>query len=149
MLQFVLAIMATIHPSAPHTGYAQDYAAAIAAVVERDPAPEGWSPELGAATLAWYAWREGRYCKACRHHDQGGQVTTCALQVRAVSDGDAKALEASPVACVRRAYAVMRESVRLCGDLSSYVGGCRKSGPVAIARRRAAAIHGVIDAASR
>lgn len=135
MLALVLALLAALH--APTS-----YATAIAWVAAHDPPPAGMSRELGAAMLVVYGWEESRLAWRAKRGDGGRAV--CAFQVHATGTR-ADQLEADPVACVRAAYAVMRESQRICGDLSGYCGACRGKAAKAIADRRAREAEGLLD----
>ena len=127
MILLILAMLARL-------GAPLAFAPAIAFVVEHDAPPAGLTPQEGAALLIVYGWQESQLSPNVRRGDDGRAV--CAFQVHA--DGArAAALEASPVACVRAAYAVMRASQALCGDLSGYCGACRGAFPRELARRRA------------
>lgn len=147
MLALVLAMMTALHPSAPRTGSAHAFARAIADVATLDAPPAGMDRALGAALLVVYGWKESRFALPAKRGD-GGRAR-CAFQVHA-SGAYGDTLERDPVACVRAAYAIMRASQRLCGDLRGFCGNCyaKDAEPAAlVARDRARTAQGILDAA--
>ena len=142
VLTFVLGLMAALGDDVQRTGSAYAYAQSIAWVVSHEDPPPGISRELGAALLVIYGWEEGRFVMKPRRGDNG--VAVCSFQVHARSPTQATMLETNPVECVHAAYAVMRASQQMCGDLSGYCGACRGRFPAELALRRAHAAEAIL-----
>lgn len=136
MLALVLALLAAI-------GAGPQFGRAIAWVAEHDAPPAGMTREQGAALLVVYGWEESRLALSATPGDGG--LAHCAFQVHATG-ARAKQLDADPLACVRAAYAVLRESYRICGDGSGYCGACRGKAATAIAARREARARALLSA---
>jgi hypothetical protein len=119
MLEFVLALMAAIHPKAPATYDAPKVAAAIADVVAvEDPLP-GMTRERTMAILTVTAWHESRFMMRAIG-DNG--IAFCAMQIHG-----SRALLRDAKLCVKTALDIMRKTMPTCprAPLAPYIGGCR------------------------
>lgn len=128
----VLAMIAALYSGHPPRS-AQIFAPIIADIVNVEPAPAGVKKIEAAAWLVVTGYDEGRFALRSKRGDRGKSVCTFQVKTR-----HKKKLEASPVACVRAAYAAIRESVRVCPDapLAQYAGGCHRPKARAISAAR-------------
>ncbi len=109
------------------------FATIIANVVNDEAPPNGVKKIEAASWLVVTGYDEGRFALHARRGDGGKSVCTFQVKTRR-----RRHLEASPAACVRAAYAAMRESVRVCptSPLAQYAGGCHREAARIISARR-------------
>lgn len=147
---FVLLLFLALHAD---RGAWKSWVEPIATIVESDELPPGWTAEQTAAVLVVTGYEESGWATGPRG-DRGitASGSACTFQILTHSEADARSLEANPTLCVRRALAIIRESVkrRICASkgpeyvLSSYCGGCGHPLAEAISRRRMLKAFGVL-----
>lgn len=134
MLLLVLALVAALEPRGDHRRFAE----AVTAVVDAEPAlfKDDPSKEKTAALLVAIGYRESSF-KLDAVGDGGKSV--CAFQIF----GGRRELLTQPEACARTAFAILRESMRVCPahPLAVYAagpGGCTSERAQRISRDRMA-----------
>lgn len=144
---FVLALAQLLHPHSAPTRAELAFARAVAAVASVDAPMPGMTREATAALLVTTGFEESRFRNDVRG-DHGFAV--CSMQVHA-RGAEARRLERSLVACVRRGLEIMRASARACpsAPLGGYCGGCSRPAARRISARRLALAAALLSGARK